>query len=89
VELFEAKWTEVAASADAVNLEFVRNVVGTSRIAGGAVISRTPNGYPFANGFWVMPVTRTGIVATIESPLESTITLGAVVLSVTSTIQCL
>jgi uncharacterized protein len=58
LELFEAKWTEVPTANDAVNLEFVRNVVGKSRIADGAVISRTPNSYPLANGFRAMPVTE-------------------------------
>ncbi|MGH9642056.1 MAG: ATP-binding protein [Terriglobales bacterium] len=58
LELFEAKWTEVPAASDAVNLEFVRNVVGMSRVTGGAIISRTPNGYPFANGFRAMPLTE-------------------------------
>lgn len=58
LELFEAKWTEIPAATDAVNLEFVRNVVGKARIANGAVISRTPNGYPLANGFRAMPVTE-------------------------------
>lgn len=58
LELFEAKWTEVPTANDAVNLEFVRNVVGKSRIAGGAVISRTPNRHPLANGFHAMPVTE-------------------------------
>lgn len=43
---------------DAVNLEFLRNVVGKSRIADGAVVCRTPNGYPLGNGFRAMPVTE-------------------------------
>jgi len=60
LELFEAKWTEVPTANDAVNLEFVRNAVGRSRIAGGAIISRTPNRYPLANGFRAMPVTELG-----------------------------
>jgi len=58
LELFEAKWTEVSATADVVNLDFIRNVVGKPRIAGGVVISRTPNGYPLANGFRAMLVTE-------------------------------
>ncbi len=60
LELFEAKWTEVPGPSDAVNLEFVRNVVGKSRIAAGAVICRTPNGYPLGNGFRAIPVTELG-----------------------------
>jgi hypothetical protein len=58
LELFEAKWTEVPTANDAVNLEFVRNVMGKSRIADGAVISRTPNSYPLADGFRAKPVTE-------------------------------
>jgi hypothetical protein len=58
LELFEAKWTEVLTANDAVNLEFVRNVMGKSRIADGAVISRTPNSYPLADGFRAKPVTE-------------------------------
>ncbi len=60
LELFEAKWTEVPEPTDAVNLQFVRNVVGKSRIAAGAVICRTPNGYPLTNGFRATPVTELG-----------------------------
>jgi len=66
LELFEAKWTEVPTATDAVNLEFVRKVIGKSRVAEGAVISRTPNGYPLANGFRAMPVTA-GLVASPSS----------------------
>jgi hypothetical protein len=33
-------------------------VVGKARIAGGAIISRTPNSYPLANGFRAMRVTE-------------------------------
>jgi uncharacterized protein len=56
LELFEAKWTELPATNDAVNLEFVRNVVGKSRIAGGAIICRAQNGFPLPNGFRALPV---------------------------------
>jgi predicted AAA+ superfamily ATPase len=49
LELFEAKWAEVPAAGDAVNLDFVRNVVGKSRIAGAAVVCRTANSYPLAD----------------------------------------
>src|SRR5215469_6725037 len=56
LELFEAKWNEVPTVADSVNLEFVRNVVGTSRIASGAVICRTPKSYALSNGFRALPV---------------------------------
>jgi len=56
LELFEAKWSEVPETNDAVNLEFVRNVVGKSRITGGAVVCRAANSYPLDNGFRVLPV---------------------------------
>lgn len=60
LELFEAKWAEVPAAGDAVNLDFVRNVVGKSRIAGAAIVCRAPNSYPLATGVRVLPVTELG-----------------------------
>ena len=60
LELFEAKWTELPDVGDTVNLDFVRNVVGTSRVAAGAVVCRTPNSFSFANGFRALPVTELG-----------------------------
>ena len=60
LELFEAKWTELPDLGDTVNLEFVRNVIGKSRVTGGGVISRTPNSFPFSNGFRALPVTELG-----------------------------
>ena len=56
LELFEAKWTELPAATDAVNLAFVRDVVGKSRIAGAAVVCRAPNGFPLPNGFRALSV---------------------------------
>ena len=58
LELFEAKWTELPSAADTANLDFVRRVVGRSRVAGGAVISRTPNSFPLSNGFRALPVSE-------------------------------
>ncbi len=58
LELFEAKWTELPDISDTVNLDFVRNVVGKSRVAVGAVISRTPNGFPLSSEFRALPVTE-------------------------------
>ena len=55
LELFEAKWSEVPTNSDAVNLEFVRNVVGKSRIATGAIICRAAHGFPLAHGFRALP----------------------------------
>lgn len=60
LELFEAKWTELPNAGDTVNLDFVRNVVGKSRVTGGAVVARTPNSFPFSNGFRAIPVTELG-----------------------------
>jgi len=60
LELLEAKWNEVPTVADSVNLEFVRNVVGKSRIAGGAVVCRTPKSYALGNGFRALPVVDIG-----------------------------
>ena len=51
LELYEAKWTELPDARDGVNLEFVRNVVGTRLVMGGGVIGRNSNGYPLAGGF--------------------------------------
>lgn len=58
LQLFEAKWTELPDISDTVNLNFMRNVVGKSRVAAGAVISRTPNSFPLSNGFRALPVTE-------------------------------
>src|SRR6202789_1044047 len=60
LELFEAKWTELPDAGDTVNLDFVRNVVGTSRVMGGAVVARPPNAFPFSNGFRAIPVIELG-----------------------------
>jgi len=57
-ELFEAKWTEIPDLGDTVNLDFVRNVIGKSRVTAGAIVSRTPNSFPFSNGFRALPVTE-------------------------------
>jgi uncharacterized protein len=60
LELFEAKWTELPDAGDTVNLDFVRNVVGTSRVTGGAIVARPQNSFPFSNGFRAVPVTELG-----------------------------
>jgi hypothetical protein len=43
---------------DTVNLDFVRNVIGKPRVTAGRVVCRTPNSFPFPNGFRAMPVTE-------------------------------
>lgn len=60
MELFEAKWTEIPDTGDTVNLDFVRKLVGKSRVTAGGVISRTRNSFPFPNGFRALPVTELG-----------------------------
>src|ERR1700722_16793091 len=60
LELFEAKWTELPDLGDTVNLDFVRNVIGKSRVTAGGVVSRTPNSFPFPNSFRALPVTELG-----------------------------
>jgi predicted AAA+ superfamily ATPase len=51
LELLEAKWTELPVASDAVNLDFVRKVVGRARVSGGGIVCRTRSGYPLGNGF--------------------------------------
>ena len=58
LELFEAKWTELPDDSDAVNLEFVRNALGKSRVIGGAVVARSLHSFPLSSGFWALPVTE-------------------------------
>ena len=58
LELLEAKWTELPDVGDTVNLDFVRNVVGKSRVAAAAVVCRTLNGFPLPNGSRAIPVTE-------------------------------
>jgi len=60
LELFEAKWTELPSEGDAVNLNFVRNVLGKARVSGGAVVSRTPNGFPLPSGFRALSASELG-----------------------------
>ncbi len=56
LELFEAKWTEIANDNDAVNLKFVRDTIGKARIASATVVSRAPNSYPLGEGFRAAPI---------------------------------
>jgi predicted AAA+ superfamily ATPase len=58
VELFEAKWTELPAVSDAVNLEFVRKALGKSRVAAGAVVARSKHSFPLGEGFRALPVSE-------------------------------
>jgi uncharacterized protein len=58
MELFEAKWTELPTESDAVNLEYVRRVVGKTRVVGAAIVSRTPNSFPILPGLRAIPVSE-------------------------------
>ena len=60
LELLEAKWAEVPTIGDAVNLDFVRNIVGKSRVASSGIICRAPNSYPLANGSRALTVMELG-----------------------------
>jgi predicted AAA+ superfamily ATPase len=60
LQLFEAKWTELPAAAEAVNLEYVRKVVGKARITSGAIVCRARNSFPLNGGFRAVPVTELG-----------------------------
>jgi uncharacterized protein len=56
VEIYEAKWTELPSSGDSMNLVFLRDVLGRSRVVGGGIVCRTLNEYPLSNGFGALPV---------------------------------
>jgi uncharacterized protein len=58
LEIFEAKWAEVPSAGDAVNLEFVRNVVGKAKIVSAAIICRAANSYPLTENVRALPVTE-------------------------------
>ena len=58
LELFEAKWTELPSVPDAVNLEFVRRVVGKSRVTSVAIVCRARHAFPFGPGLRALPVTE-------------------------------
>jgi predicted AAA+ superfamily ATPase len=58
VELFEAKWTELPNLRDTAHLEYVRGVIGAKLVTAGSVVCRTPNSFPFSNGFQAIPATE-------------------------------
>jgi predicted AAA+ superfamily ATPase len=60
LELFEAKWTELPSESDSANLDFVRDLLGKTRVAGGAVVCCTPNSFTLAKGFRALPVSDLG-----------------------------
>ena len=56
VELFEAKWTEVPAPSDAVNLHYARGVFGARQVIASALVTRAPNPYPLDDATRVVRV---------------------------------
>ena len=66
LELLEAKWTELPAETDTVNLGFVRDGVGRSRVSASAIVCRAPNRYLISNDFRAVPVTELENLAQIE-----------------------
>src|SRR5262249_12643544 len=56
VELFESKWTQLPTQSDAVNLEFVKKAIQPTLVRGGGVICRTPNAFPWPDGFRALSV---------------------------------
>ncbi|MHB1744683.1 MAG: hypothetical protein ACYCRE_07910 [Acidobacteriaceae bacterium] len=56
LELYAAKRTELPDMGDTVNLDFVGNVEGKSRVVGAAVVACPPNGFPLPNEFRTLPV---------------------------------
>lgn len=58
LELFEAKWSELPGPDDTVNLRFVRDAVGKSRVTSGSILCRALNSYPVGDGFRALPVSE-------------------------------
>ena len=58
LELYEAKWTELPAASDAVNLDFVRRVTGRPRVLSAAIVCRAANSFPLGDGTRVLPVSE-------------------------------
>ena len=56
VELFEAKWGEIPNVRDAVNLEFVRAILGPRAVSKAAIVCRAAHTWPLGPGLHAMPV---------------------------------
>jgi len=54
LELYEAKWTEIADEGDCGSLRVVREAVGRRRVGRAAVLCRARHGYPLADGLEVV-----------------------------------
>jgi hypothetical protein len=55
LELYEAKWTELPTPGDAVNVRYVRDLLG-SKVKRGGVVCRTRNEYPLPHDLRALPV---------------------------------
>jgi predicted AAA+ superfamily ATPase len=51
LELYEAKWTELANEGDCGGLRAVRDMLGPRRVSRAAVVCRAKHAYPLAGGF--------------------------------------
>jgi uncharacterized protein len=60
LELFEAKWSEAPDARDAVNLVYLRNLIGKSHYAGGFLLCRAAHSYPLGDGFRALQVAEIG-----------------------------
>ena len=58
VELFEAKWSEIPTVRDAVNLQFVRGILGPRAVSKAAIVCRAAHAWPLAPGLHAMPVSE-------------------------------
>ncbi len=58
VELFEAKWSEIPSLRDAVNLEFVRGILGPASVSKAAIVCRAAHGFPLAPGIQALPASE-------------------------------
>jgi hypothetical protein len=56
IEQAAAKWTETPSMRDAVNLTFVRDVVGGRTVGRATIVSPASHGWPLGGGLHVMAV---------------------------------
>lgn len=58
LELFEAKWSEIPTVRDAVNLAFVRDVLGPKAVSKAAIVCRADHPWPLAPGLHALPASE-------------------------------
>jgi len=51
---------ELQDLGDTANIDFVRNVIGKSRVTASGVVCRTTNSFPLPNNFHALPETKLG-----------------------------